>query len=52
MGNHEIAIQKDLSHSVPTVIPAGVEIHRRAKSLPGQMCKIVWILCDRRIIAQ
>ncbi|MCJ2013415.1 hypothetical protein [Methylobacterium sp. J-076] len=52
MAGQEIGIGRDLSQWASMTMPPGVQIDLHAESLPGQMCKVVWILSDRRSLAQ
>lgn len=52
LGQQEITIQKDMSQAVSMALAPADEIQILAESLPGQMCKIAWILSDRHAMSQ
>lgn len=43
----EIVMGRDVSQWLTMVIPAGAQMTLSSESLPGQMCKMVWIVADR-----
>lgn len=52
ISGQEMVIGKDLSQTASTSTPHGVEVFLHAESLPGQNCKIVWILSERHALLQ
>lgn len=52
IAGHEMVIAKDLSQSASLTAPHGTEVFLHSESLPGQNCKIVWLLSERYALLQ
>lgn len=52
VSEQEMAISKDLSLSASMTALQGTEVSLHSESLPGQYCKIVWILSERHALLQ
>ncbi|GJE39304.1 hypothetical protein [Methylobacterium persicinum] len=52
LGEQQVTIQRDMSQWIETELMPGDEIQILTESLPGQMCKIAWILSDRHAMSQ
>ena len=52
IGGQEMVIGKDLSQSASLTAPHGTEVFLHSESLPGQNCKIIWILSERHALLQ
>lgn len=52
IAGQELVISKDLSQSASLTAPHGTEMFLHSESLPGQTCKIVWILSERHAVLQ